>query len=214
MADERTKTETMNTRKRSHAIMTGAEDTDISHEDVSTHAHNSTPFQNTTNNQAQHTRTIRPFDHSSPITSPDNNTEAGHSPAAPSHHIDTFSRLIETTAEYPTAIGEDQDNSMIVDRDHHGLANTSVPEEGDQTTAVPGADHEGYDAEDEASTTSEEEGGEEQVKVELEGETEVEEEDEEKEEQANRPTAQGVSTYPFPPEQQLPTAYHPRQGLC
>ena len=199
MADERSKAETMNTRKRSHAVMTGAEDIIVSHEDVSNHCMHTTTYlstQNTTNNQAQRTRTTRPFERTSSITSPYNNHEAGHSLTAPSDQMDMYSHIIESAAEYLAAVDGEEDDSMVVDGVHHGLANASIPEEDDHTTAVSEADHEGYDAEDEASATDEEQ-GEEQVEVESEKETEVKEEEDEGE-QVDRPRARGVSTYPFP----------------
>lgn len=71
---------------------------------------------------------------------------------------------------------------MIVDGVDHELANASILKEDDQSAAVSKADHEGYDAEDEASDTSEEE-GEEQMEVGSEAETEVKEEEDEEEEQ-------------------------------
>jgi len=106
-----------------------------------------------------------------------------------------YSRILETAAEYPTAVDEDQDDNMSVDGDHHGLPNASTPEEGDQTTAVFEADHEGYDAEDEASSTSGEEEGKEQMEVESEKKTKVTEEEDEGE-QVDRPMVRGVSAYP------------------
>ncbi|KAH0285109.1 hypothetical protein M436DRAFT_86031 [Aureobasidium namibiae CBS 147.97] len=194
MADERSKAETINTRKRSHAIMTGVFNTNIAHEDVSTHAPNSAPTQHTSDDQAQHTRTTRVFDRSSAIASPDNNnTEAGHSLGAPSRQIDMDPRIIESAAKFLAAVDEDQDDSMIVDENHHGLANASVSEGGDRTAAASGANHEGYDAEDEASNTSEEE-GEGQMEAESDEETKAKEENDE-EEETNRPMARGTSMH-------------------